>query len=507
VAVRTACIFAVLIALGGARAADIVFAVPDDGRVTLGVFDGGGRLVRTLHKLSPQEDFRIGLNGLITAWDGKNDAGEAVAPGHYHVRGYLVGDRVRVAGEAFLFNDFAADDGFPGISRLMDFSLLENGDLLLLAAPPSGPPVLARVSEERGFLWTSEIRNPESGPPPVPLLAANSAFAFLLAPDRIAVHSLASGRDVVAANSGAGADALAVAANDTEIFFSSPGGLAAVPLAMRADGSAPAETPWDSGDAAIARPPEAVSATPSAFTSLDAYASALAGASPDGVWIRKEKGEFAKLALPVPVRSIALGTPGTLWFVGEENGSSFVGQATFQGEILRALRPQNDDPQPEKIRASRTAEKFAVIESRPGHWRLRVMARSESGEWTIEWERSVSESANFGFVDGHPAPDAGAAAQAREVRIRLKENPLTGQKDFLAIRAVADPSGSRLVSPDGLPLVEVSSRPNLRRAEIRRGDSPAGIRLLQGDGCFVEEYSITGLDGIVALDAGDVEVP
>lgn len=492
---RTACILAVLIALGGARAADIVFAVPDDGRITLGVFDGTGRLVRTLHRLSPQEDFRIGLNGLITGWDGKNDAGDAMPSGHYHVRGYLVGDGVRVVGEAFLFNDFAADDGFPGISRLMDFSLLENGDLLLLAAPPSGPPVLARVSEENGFLWTAEIQPAAVGP--APLLATNSAFSFLLDTEKISVHSLGTGREVFSAPPSAGA--AAAAANNSELFMSSPGGLTAIALASQPEDGAAAA--WNSGD--IAREIE----TPSAFTSLDADASVVVGASADGVWIRKGTDAFTKLALPVAIGSISLGTPGTLWFVGEENGVPFVGQSSFEGEILRALRPTTDAPKPEKIRASRTAEKFAVLESLPGLRRLRVMARSEAGEWTIEWERTVRESANFGFVDGQPAADATGAVQAKDVRFRLKENPLTGQKDFLSIRAVADRSGSRLVSPDGLPLVEVSSRPHLRRAEIHRGDSADSIRLLQGDGCFAEEFSVTGLNGILALDAGDVELP
>ena len=79
---KTACIFAILLAASVARA-DIEFAVPDDGRITLGVFDGAGRLVRTLHKLSRQEDFGIGLNGLVTNWDGKNDAGQPLPAGHY----------------------------------------------------------------------------------------------------------------------------------------------------------------------------------------------------------------------------------------------------------------------------------------------------------------------------------------------------------------------------------------------------------------------------------------
>jgi hypothetical protein len=238
---------------------------------------------------------------------------------------------------------------------------------------------------------------------------------------------------------------------------------------------------------------------------MDADASTLIGASPDGVWVRQES--FQPITLPTTVKSVSLGMPGTFWFVGEENGAPFVGQASFAGEILRALRPAADDPKPEKIRASRTQEKFAVIESLPGLQRLRVMARAESGEWTIEWERTIRDSANFGFVNGKPAADAGSAAQEKNLRFRLKENPLTGKRDFLTVHAEFDGTGSRLVSPDGLPLVEISSRNDIRRSAIRRGDKPDTLRLLQGNSSFVEEFSIAGLDDILPLDAGGIDLP
>jgi len=541
--VKTVLIFAVFLAACAARA-EIEFAVPDDGRVTLGVFDGTGRLVRTLHKLARQEDFQIGLNGLITNWDGKNDAGDALPAGHYHVRGYLVGNDVRVAGEDFLFNDFAADPGFPGFSRLLDFSMLENGDLLLLAEPPSGPPVLARVSEERGFVWSAAVQQKagpilcdipkgfrqadSSGHPlggsvivllaPVtpshflPLLASNASGAIVITWGGTGAYSLEDGKEIFSAPSIGGTVALALAANDSEVFVSSSVGLTAILLAKQ-NPESPAAPPVNentngTGPNSILQPKfgkVTVTIPPAAFTSMDADASTFIGAAPEGVWIRKDS--FEKVKMPATVKSVALGMPGTFWFVGEENEAAFVGQAAFGGEILRVLRPASEDPKPEKIRASRTAEKFAVLESLRGLQRLRVMARSEAGEWMIEWERAILNFTNFGYVEGKPCADAHGAPQSKDMRFRLKENPLTGQKDFLTIRAVFDGSGSRLVSPDGLPLVEVSTRGDLRRTDIRRGDSAGSLRLLQGNGLFVEEFSITGIDDIFPLDAGDVELP
>jgi len=61
--VRTAWILLVVVLLvaSSLRASDeFEFAVPDEGRITLGVFDGSGKLVRLLHRLAKEEDFLVG---------------------------------------------------------------------------------------------------------------------------------------------------------------------------------------------------------------------------------------------------------------------------------------------------------------------------------------------------------------------------------------------------------------------------------------------------------------
>ncbi len=55
---------------------------PMEGTLSLGVFTKAGKLVRTLKREAVVEkDFTLGLNGLITQWDGKDDAGHTVPPG------------------------------------------------------------------------------------------------------------------------------------------------------------------------------------------------------------------------------------------------------------------------------------------------------------------------------------------------------------------------------------------------------------------------------------------
>ena len=75
-----------------ARSIRISFVPPPlEGRITLGIYDPKGKLVRVLNRQSPLDQFKIGADSLVTQWDGKNDHGEDLPAGTYHARGYLVG--------------------------------------------------------------------------------------------------------------------------------------------------------------------------------------------------------------------------------------------------------------------------------------------------------------------------------------------------------------------------------------------------------------------------------
>ena len=75
-----------------ARSARISFVPPPlEGAISLGVYDGNGKLVRILHQQAELNEFTIGADALVTKWDGKNEEGEDLPVGKYHARGYLVG--------------------------------------------------------------------------------------------------------------------------------------------------------------------------------------------------------------------------------------------------------------------------------------------------------------------------------------------------------------------------------------------------------------------------------
>ena len=486
----------------------VTFAVPDTGLITLGVFDKAGKLVRTLHRLAPEKDFRVDVNGYATRWDGKDDFGRRLPAGHYHLRGYLVGN-IKVEGEDFLFNDWATDEAAPKLSRILDFSLLDNGDIALLARDSSQKPLVGRYSPERGFLWTKDLPLPATGSEPVgplpepvpaatssprpspvapdPLIATNDNTAIVLSIRGWDFFSLESGESSPSKALDGGTSPAALAARQDALFAASPARLTSYSLPKWAAENTPSPT----------------------FNALDADALRLIGAGEDGIHLRKEGSAFQKIPLAANITSIALGSGETFWVVCSEPGSSerIVAQASPAGEILRTLRPEPGSPQPDKIRASRTAEKFAILESLPGLQRLRSMERNAAGGWTIAWQRTMEDCSRFGFINDRAAADVGDKAQTKDLSFRLEENPLTLKREILALHPVFDKSGTRLVTADGLPLVEVSPRSDISRTAICRGNAPDSLRLLQGNGIVVEDFSITGLNRIMPIDAGGVDLP
>jgi len=63
-----------------------------EGAISLGIYDHTGKLVRVLHRAATGEEFVAALDGYITHWDGLDDNSKPLPPGHYHVKGYMVGD-------------------------------------------------------------------------------------------------------------------------------------------------------------------------------------------------------------------------------------------------------------------------------------------------------------------------------------------------------------------------------------------------------------------------------
>lgn len=105
---------------------------PMEGTISLGVYDGAGKLVRVLHREAEISEFIAGDDGLGTQWDGKDDHGAVAPAGTYRVRGVMVGD-LGVEGVDFIGNDWVTDDDSPHLSRITGLSVSATGTPVITA--------------------------------------------------------------------------------------------------------------------------------------------------------------------------------------------------------------------------------------------------------------------------------------------------------------------------------------------------------------------------------------
>ena len=137
---------------GGVR---ITFLPPPiEGALSLGIYDKKGKLVRVLAREATKKDFFVGLNGFITNWDGKDDAGKPAPAGTYSARGFAVGE-LDVEGEAYHGNDWMIADDSPRLRRVLALELRASGRLALWAEGADGKRQLVRADQAGEF--TGEI--------------------------------------------------------------------------------------------------------------------------------------------------------------------------------------------------------------------------------------------------------------------------------------------------------------------------------------------------------------
>jgi hypothetical protein len=146
---------------------------PMQGTWSLGIYDKKGKLVRVLAREATEKNFTVGLNGLITFWDGRDDSGKALPPGTYSASGYAVGT-LEVEGIAYHGNDWMIADDSPRLRRVVSIELRKNGRLALWAEAPDGKLQLIQMDQAGEF--TGEI-------PADPRISGQARGADAPAPD------------------------------------------------------------------------------------------------------------------------------------------------------------------------------------------------------------------------------------------------------------------------------------------------------------------------------------
>ncbi|MDP9292792.1 MAG: hypothetical protein M3O82_10585 [Verrucomicrobiota bacterium] len=126
---------------------------PMSGRISLGIYDAHGKLVRVLHREDETSEFTAAIDGLMTTWDGRDDSGADMPAGKYRARGVMVGE-LKFNGEAFRGNDWIIDEDSPRIRRIHAISAGENGGLRLQGETSGGERV-AVTCDAKGSIASS----------------------------------------------------------------------------------------------------------------------------------------------------------------------------------------------------------------------------------------------------------------------------------------------------------------------------------------------------------------
>jgi hypothetical protein len=501
--------------LSSEREQRFAFALPEtEGRISLGVFDSSGKLRRTLYVNAAETDFAVGLNGLIATWDGKDDVGQPLPAGRYHVRGYLVGNTLKAEGIAYHFNEWVDDEKAPRITRIDDFRRQGGSFVVLAETLGSKHPTVFRYDRLRGFLWTSQPGSavapttaPEADPAPrdspaelphienlfLPMssqmLAVTDHYATVLLAGSLHLLDMNDGT-IITTQIGRFPQALCVDASHDALFVGSAEGISRIPLPNLE--------------------PAGKVETPLAFETLatDAGRIIAASASTWEVW-ESTDGNWKKFPLTVAASSLSFGFEGTLWMtaINEKDGKPFTGQFDSQGEFLRSYR---DEFSPVRVCASTAVEEIAVLEMGEGAQRLRVLSLGEKGpdvpgQWVVDFEKIIRDCRRFGIVDGKLVADAGVLPQTSQVDVTLATGGLTASPHKVAVRVASDRSGLWLETQSGLRLAFLASQSNVRRVVVRPGRE--FLIVYAGDGAVVAEYAVRGLGNMVEIDAGEVELP
>ena len=418
---------------------------PLTGTLSLGIYNKAGKLVRTLHREARTKEFVVGLNGLITWWDGKDDAGAVAPKGNYSVRGYAVG-AVEFQGEAFHFNDWIDDEKSPRIRRITDLRA-EGGGLRLIGALRDGRCVTfaadaaGKMDDVQPFGKVGHFAHGMNTPPE--LMPAESRWKAV----REAAETFA-GQPVTALDG----DDTILAKTDERLL-------------LRENG----EWRWLDLET-LEKPVHACLGREKTLWVIDQAEA--------GVEVRQYSftGEFMRrLAIapkdPAPVRIAAALANDAVTLLEEAPGV----------QRVRMLSLDATEAAPEDGAVSST--------------------------WKVTFSKTIRACDELAAVESDLKTEAGEAfAAVEKINVRLLPNQLVRNAITNVDAGVAvDAKGSFLRTADGLPLKRITETPGLKWVAMMKETAGKGVTIFQSDGAVVEEFKAKKLASMMAFDAGDYE--
>jgi hypothetical protein len=446
---------------------------PVEGVISLGVYDGKGKLVRILKKGAGIDSFKSGLNGLFIDWDKTDIQGKPVPSGKYFARGVLTGD-VKIAGVAFHLNDWVGDPNTPRPRKILSAALLADARPAVLSETSQQEYVTVEYGDRQTQSMPLAFKAQFIKPTGANLLVFDGSQLALVAPNAGTQTSPQKFSEIRDAD--ASGDRLLVL-NGNQIQYEIAGKLQDV------------------------RPPVenlfrcAVLGSSIVVATKETKVYGLVGQQ----FAAMDPGESGELL------DLSAGTGNTVWLLVKTEGALLLKQIDLTGQKLQEIELPPELRTVSRIAASRDQDALLLISEAVDTQRVigvRFQAANQGKSVWEKWlDRVLTSFRFFDLKDGKVIP-ADAKTDSPPVFVRPANNPMenTRQANFQLIVALND-DGAWTASVDGLPLFQVCKTRNVKQA-LWISDGANGMRVYVSDGIVVEEYHLTSLENLFRFDAG-----
>src|SRR6266478_381297 len=449
---------------------------PEEGVISLGVYDADGKLVRVLKKAAEIDSFKSGLNVLFIDWDGKDAKGNPAPAGKYSARGVLVGD-VNVSGQAYHLNDWVDPSGATQAKRILSAAFLNGKSVCALAEVGTNKQLL--VDANNGKYRTTDLPADTNG------VKFDGSRILAICNDRL-VQVDPITRSSIGEKSYPNLRAadqwngkwIVLAGN--QLYSSSNG-----------------------ADQGIPPPSEDL-----AFCAqLDS--SAVLASRNGNIW-RFQDHQFSPIETGKSgqLLDISAGKGDTIWLLLEVDSRRLLRQVDLTGQHIQELDLPQELQTARKLCGSRDDEDLLLtIDLNPGERVIGLHfqnSKAQQSVWQKWLDRSMTPFRYFDVKNGQVVP-VQEKIESPTVSIQLAENPLeNGAPESLSLGVIADETGAWISTSDGLPLLQVTKTKNIVQTKWTANGAD-GLQVFISNGSVVEEYRITGLENLYRFDAGSFD--
>jgi hypothetical protein len=453
---------------------ELIFVPPPvEGVISLGVYDGKGKLVRVLKKAASIDSFKSGLNGLFIDWDRNDSQGKPVPSGKYFAKGVLVGD-VKIAGVAFHLNDWIVDANSPRPRRILSVALLPDARPALLSETTKQEYLIVEDGRERIKSVPLDFNAQSIKPAGANLLVFDSSKLALAAPDagtQTQPQTFSEIRDADAFG-----DRILVLSGN-QIQYEIAGSIQNV--------QAPVEN----------------------LSKCAVLGSTIVVATKDSKVYRLDGQQFvlSDIGQSGELLDLSAGARETVWLLLKADPVLLLKQIDPAGRILREIELPPELRTVSQIAASRDEDSL-LLTSQTGDTQRVVGVRFQTANqaksvWEKWLDRGLTSFRFFDLKDGKVVP-ADAKTDSPPVFVRPANNPMenTRQANFQLIVST-DEQGAWTASVDGLPLFQVCKTRDIKQTRWV-SDGANGMRVYVSDGSVVEEYHLTSLENLFRFEPG-----